>query len=102
VPRALPVGKVRHSSVDSDVTHSAPDTYSYGWRRNSALVVAAMIDDGYSEAEQARPYTNEPLSVSPLTWSRAALVSATRQYADLRRALNGDSAGQEKGRTKGS
>jgi GH15 family glucan-1,4-alpha-glucosidase len=33
-------------------------------------------------AEQVHPYTNEPLSVSPLTWSHAAFVSAFLEYAD--------------------
>jgi oligosaccharide amylase len=33
-------------------------------------------------AEQVHPYTNEPLSVSPLTWSHATLVMAAREYAD--------------------
>ena len=32
-------------------------------------------------AEQIHPYTNEPLSVSPLTWSHAEYVSAVRWYA---------------------
>ena len=31
-------------------------------------------------AEQVHPYTNEPLSVSPLTWSHATLVMAVREY----------------------
>ena len=33
-------------------------------------------------AEQLHPYTGEPLSVSPLTWSHAAYVRAVRDYAD--------------------
>src|SRR2546427_464225 len=32
-------------------------------------------------AEQVHPYTAEPLSVSPLTWSHAAFVSAVQRYA---------------------
>jgi GH15 family glucan-1,4-alpha-glucosidase len=31
-------------------------------------------------AEQIHPYTHEPLSVSPLTWSHAAFVSAVLTY----------------------
>jgi len=31
-------------------------------------------------AEQVNPYTNEPLSVSPLTWSHATLVMAINEY----------------------
>jgi GH15 family glucan-1,4-alpha-glucosidase len=33
-------------------------------------------------AEQVHPYTNEPLSVSPLTWSHATFVAMVQQYAD--------------------
>jgi len=31
-------------------------------------------------AEQVNPYTNQPLSVSPLTWSHAAFVATTLEY----------------------
>ena len=31
-------------------------------------------------AEQVNPYTNEPLSVSPLTWSHASLVIVVQEY----------------------
>lgn len=33
-------------------------------------------------AEQVHPYSNEPLSVSPLTWSHATLVTTVREYVD--------------------
>jgi glucoamylase len=33
-------------------------------------------------AEQVNPYTNEPLSVSPLTWSHAAVVSTVVTYLE--------------------
>ncbi|MBA3470240.1 MAG: glycoside hydrolase family 15 protein [Herpetosiphonaceae bacterium] len=33
-------------------------------------------------AEQVDPYTNAPLSVSPLTWSHAVFVAATVEYLD--------------------
>ncbi len=32
-------------------------------------------------AEQVHPYTGDPLSVSPLTWSHAAFLSAVHRYA---------------------
>ena len=32
-------------------------------------------------AEQINPYTDEPISVSPLTWSHAEYVAAVRWYA---------------------
>jgi glucoamylase len=39
-------------------------------------------------AEQVHPYTNAPLSVSPLTWSHATLVTAVREYVARRAALD--------------
>lgn len=33
-------------------------------------------------AEQVNPYTNEPLSVSPLTWSHASFVIVVQEYID--------------------
>jgi oligosaccharide amylase len=33
-------------------------------------------------AEQVNPYTNEPISVSPLTWSHATVVSITIKYLE--------------------
>ena len=33
-------------------------------------------------AEQVHPYTGEPMSVSPLTWSHAAFVETVRAYCD--------------------
>ena len=38
-------------------------------------------------AEQVNPYNRNPLSVSPLTWSHAALVIAVRDYLNKRRQL---------------
>jgi GH15 family glucan-1,4-alpha-glucosidase len=38
-------------------------------------------------AEQVHPYTNAPLSVSPLTWSHATLVMAMREYLARRATL---------------
>jgi GH15 family glucan-1,4-alpha-glucosidase len=38
-------------------------------------------------AEQVNPYTNQPLSVSPLTWSHAALVQAVNQYLAKREVM---------------
>jgi len=33
-------------------------------------------------AEQVHPYTNQPISVSPLTWSHAAFVTTVLEYVD--------------------
>ncbi|PIQ84128.1 MAG: hypothetical protein COV75_03825, partial [Candidatus Omnitrophica bacterium CG11_big_fil_rev_8_21_14_0_20_63_9] len=38
-------------------------------------------------AEQVNPHTGEPLSVSPLTWSHAAFVSAVIDYLEKQHAL---------------
>ena len=39
-------------------------------------------------AEQVHPYTNEPLSVSPLTWSHATLVMTVEEYLKKRGRMN--------------
>jgi glucoamylase len=51
------------------------------WAAKHALPSGTM-------AEQLHPYTGAPLSVSPLTWSQAAYVSAVREYVDRTRQLN--------------
>ncbi len=51
------------------------------WAARHALPSGTM-------AEQLHPYTGAPLSVSPLTWSQAAFVSAVREYIDCTRHLN--------------
>lgn len=43
------------------------------WARTHALASGVM-------AEQVHPFTNEPLSVSPLTWSHAEFVMTVRWY----------------------
>jgi GH15 family glucan-1,4-alpha-glucosidase len=40
-------------------------------------------------AEQVHPYTGDPLSVSPLTWSHAAFVSAVQHYARVSARIKG-------------
>ena len=42
------------------------------WTRRHTLQSGVM-------AEQVHPYTNAPLSVSPLTWSHATLVLTVRE-----------------------
>jgi GH15 family glucan-1,4-alpha-glucosidase len=63
-----------------DDLHHARDRLE--WAASHALSSGVM-------AEQVHPYTHEPLSVSPLTWSHATLVSAARQYVDKWRTLQG-------------
>ncbi len=38
-------------------------------------------------AEQVHPYTNAPMSVSPLTWSHATVVEVVQQYLERREAV---------------
>ena len=51
------------------------------WAARRALPSGVM-------AEQLHPYTGEPLSVSPLTWSHAAYVRVVREYLDRTAHLN--------------
>jgi GH15 family glucan-1,4-alpha-glucosidase len=51
------------------------------WAARRALPSGVM-------AEQLHPYTGEPLSVSPLTWSHAAYVRVVREYLDRTAQLN--------------
>ncbi|HVH68994.1 MAG TPA: glycoside hydrolase family 15 protein [Gemmatimonadales bacterium] len=51
------------------------------WAARRALPSGVM-------AEQLHPYTGEPLSVSPLTWSQAAYVRVVREYLDRTAHLN--------------
>lgn len=52
------------------------------WAQSHALVSGVM-------AEQINPFTGEPLSVSPLTWSHAEYVLAVRWYLGKCRRING-------------
>jgi GH15 family glucan-1,4-alpha-glucosidase len=38
-------------------------------------------------SEQVDPYTKAPISVSPLTWSHATVVSLVNEYVRKRKAL---------------
>jgi GH15 family glucan-1,4-alpha-glucosidase len=53
------------------------------WVRQRALPSGVL-------AEQINPYTDEPLSVSPLTWSHSEFVSAVRWYAGKHRRFEVD------------
>jgi len=62
------------------------------WAARRALPSGVM-------AEQLDPYTGEPLSVSPLTWSHAAYVRVVREYLDRTAQLNRcPTCGHETGR----
>jgi GH15 family glucan-1,4-alpha-glucosidase len=50
-------------------------------------VAGHMLPSGVL-AEQVHPYTGEPLSVSPLTWSHAAVVSTVQAYLARRNEID--------------
>jgi GH15 family glucan-1,4-alpha-glucosidase len=52
------------------------------WCRTKALPSGVL-------AEQVHPFTGEPLSVSPLTWSHAAFVSAVQHYTRVSARIQG-------------
>ncbi|HEY8341409.1 MAG TPA: glycoside hydrolase family 15 protein, partial [Calditerricola sp.] len=43
--------------------------------------------------EQVHPYTGQPISVAPLTWSHATFVHVVRQYARRYRELHTEQGG---------
>jgi GH15 family glucan-1,4-alpha-glucosidase len=51
--------------------------------------VAAHALPSGALAEQVHPFTGEPLSVSPLTWSHAAFVGSVNAYLNRLAALSG-------------
>jgi glucoamylase len=57
-----------------------------------AWVLAHQMPSGVL-AEQLDPLTGTPLSVSPLTWSHAALVRTVADYQRMRHALRGGPLG---------
>jgi GH15 family glucan-1,4-alpha-glucosidase len=59
----------------------APGLKLLEWAAQRALPSGTM-------AEQLHPYTGEPVSVSPLTWSHAEYVRAAREYIDRHSRAN--------------
>ena len=51
--------------------------------------VASHANDSGVLAEQVNPYTNAPISVSPLTWSHATVVSTVIKYLEKLELLDG-------------
>ena len=70
------------SAQTHDELHAALDMLE--WVRARALPSGVL-------AEQVDPYSDAPLSVSPLTWSHAEYVSAIRWYAGKHRRLTENS-----------
>jgi GH15 family glucan-1,4-alpha-glucosidase len=59
----------------------APGLALLEWAAQRALPSGTM-------SEQLHPYTGEPLSVSPLTWSHAEYVRAVREYLERHARAN--------------
>ncbi len=57
--------------------HLQPAIDLLSWAAERALPSGVL-------AEQVHPYTGEPLSVSPLTWSHATYVTAVLELLDRR------------------
>lgn len=58
----------------------------FEWTANHALESGVL-------AEQVNPYTNEPVSVSPLTWSHATVCSTVIKYLEKLETLDAVNAG---------
>jgi glucoamylase len=69
-----------HVAVARTADDLEPALNIMNWAADHALPSGVM-------AEQVHPYTNAPLSVSPLTWSHATLVATVCEYLAKRRAL---------------
>jgi GH15 family glucan-1,4-alpha-glucosidase len=70
-----------HLQRAKTVDDLAPGLKLLEWAAQRALPSGTM-------AEQLHPYTGEPLSVSPLTWSHAEFVRAVREYVDRHSSAN--------------
>ncbi|TEU11019.1 MAG: glycoside hydrolase family 15 protein [Anaerolineales bacterium] len=69
-----------HIATAQTVDDLRPALDILDWAEAHALPSGVM-------AEQVHPYTNEPLSVSPLTWSHATLVATVLEYLAKRSEL---------------
>jgi oligosaccharide amylase len=63
---------IHRAKTSADIKLALP---IFEWTANHALESGVL-------AEQVNPYTNEPISVSPLTWSHATVVSTTIKYLE--------------------
>jgi glucoamylase len=69
-----------HMATARQVADLDPAMDILNWAAHRALPSGVM-------AEQVDPYSDAPLSVSPLTWSHATLVKTLHEYAAKRQAL---------------
>lgn len=69
-----------HIATAQTLDDLKPALESLSWAASHALLSGVM-------AEQVHPYSDAPLSVSPLTWSHATLVNTVQEYVDRLAAL---------------
>jgi len=62
-----------HVATAHSTENLQPALNILNWTASHALLSGVL-------AEQVNPYTHAPLSVSPLTWSHATLISTVREY----------------------
>ena len=70
-----------HIAIAKSAADLKPALEIFHWVSQHALPSGVL-------AEQVHPYTDAPLSVSPLTWSHAALVTTVLEYLDKRSELD--------------
>ena len=71
--------RIAHATVLDELQQALP---LLEWARVHALPSGVM-------AEQVHPFTGEPLSVSPLTWSHAEYVMTVHRYLGKYRQFQG-------------
>jgi GH15 family glucan-1,4-alpha-glucosidase len=79
-----------HIAVAKTLEDLQPASELLGWVAKRALPSGVL-------AEQLHPYTGEPLSVCPLTWSHAAVVATVQDLLTKREQL----APRQRGRAEG-
>ncbi|MBC7999360.1 MAG: glycoside hydrolase family 15 protein, partial [Leptolyngbya sp.] len=65
-------------------------THSPEGLKEAAVILEWVADHALPSgvlAEQVHPYSGEPLSVSPLTWSHATFVTCVLEYLEKRRQV---------------
>ena len=104
MPRDLPLGNgsllaaydSRYQIRDLYWPHVGQENHAMGTARTkedlqrSLDLIHWVVDHALPSgvlAEQVNPFTDEPLSVSPLTWSHAAFVATVQTYLDAQARL---------------
>jgi len=85
--------------IDPDEARKSPHLLEEAWNQDGSPakelyraieILEWVADRALSSgvlAEQVNPYTNEPLSVSPLTWSHATFIIVVHEYINKLSAL---------------